>query len=80
MPDSTGAAKELDPVRMIIAAEENVMGYRQNLILRAWEMAVKAADGDQAALDELIRVHAGIKAIDYALAQKPSVYKFTAPI
>ena len=70
-----------DPVRMILAAEENLQGFRQNLVLQAWETAVKAAEtaapGD---LDALIRLHATIKAIDFAMAQRPSAYKFTAPI
>ncbi len=70
-----------DPLREIVKAEENLMGFRQNLIQQAWEAAIKAAGtGEPADLDALIRLHAGIKAIDYALAQKPSAYKYMAPI
>lgn len=70
-----------DPLRQIVKAEENLMGFRQNLIQKAWEAAVKAAEtAEPADLDELVRLHAAIKAIDYALAQKPSAYKYMAPI
>jgi hypothetical protein len=86
--DLTGAAtmtdtqkSELDPLHLIVKAEENLMGFRQNLIQQAWEQAVRAAESSEPAdLDALIRLHAGIRAIDYALAQKPSVYKMMAPI
>jgi hypothetical protein len=84
MPDQTphDPSKEgLDPLRLILGAEENLMGFRQNLILQAWEAAVLAAESAEPAdLDKLIRLHAGIQAIDFALAQRPSAYKFTAPI
>ena len=73
--------QSLDPLRMIVKAEENLMGFRQNLTQKAWEAAVKAAEtGEPADLDALIRLHAGIRAIDYALAQKPSIYKYLSPI
>lgn len=79
-PATTGKAAP-DPLRMILAAEENLQGFRQNLMMQAWESAVKAAEtGAPADLDALIRLHAGIRAIDFALAQRPSAYKFTAPI
>jgi hypothetical protein len=71
----------LDPLRQIVKAEENLAGFRQNLIEKAWNTAVMAAEsGDAAKLDELIRVHAAIKAIDHAMANKPSMYRMMAPI
>jgi hypothetical protein len=74
-------AADLDPVRMIVHAEENLMGFRKNMILQAWETAVLASEtADPADLDRLIRLHAGIRAIDFAMANKPSVYKMMAPI
>jgi hypothetical protein len=82
-PTGTPADKplELDPIRLIVEAEENLMGFRQNLVIRAFETAIRAAEGaDPADLDALIRLHAGIRAIDFALANKPSAYKLTAPI
>jgi hypothetical protein len=83
MADDINAPRkpDLDPIRLIVAAEENLTGFRQNLILQVWETAVKASEtatpGD---LDALVRLHAAIKAIDFALANKPSVYREAAPI
>ena len=72
---------ELDPLRMAVGAEENLMSYRQSLMQQTWEAALKASETrDQGDLDALIRLHAAIKAIDHALAHKPSVYKMLAPI
>jgi hypothetical protein len=80
---STGhvAPEGLDPLRMIVHAEEKLMGYRQNLVQQAWDTAIKASEtSDAAQLDSLIRLHAGVRAIDFALANKPSVYRMIAPI
>ena len=72
---------DLDPIRLFVQAEERMMGFRQNMQQRAWELALKASDSaDPADLDALIRLHAGIRAIDYALTVKPSVYREAAPI
>ena len=71
----------LDPLKQIVKAEENLTSFRQNLIEKAFETAISAAEtSEPAKLDDLIRLHAAIKAIDYALANKPSVYKLMAPI
>lgn len=74
-------AATLDPLRQIVEAEENLASFRQNLIEKTFETAILAAEtSEPAKLDELIRLHAAIKAIDYALANKPSAYKLMAPI
>ena len=75
------AAADLDPLRMIVHAEEKLTGFRQNLVQQAFDAAIRASEGaDPAELDALIRLHAGVKAIDFALANKPSVYRMAAPI
>jgi hypothetical protein len=72
---------DLDPIHLIIQAEERLMGFRQNLQRSAWDMALKASESAAPEeLDALIRLHAGIRAIDFALASKPSVYSQTTPI
>jgi hypothetical protein len=77
----TAAPADLDPLRIIVQAEEKLMGFRQNLVQQAWDAAMEAsesADPDQ--LDRLIRLHAGIRAIDFAFANRPSLYRMMAPI
>jgi hypothetical protein len=75
------AHPDLDPTRLMLKAEENLKGYRQNLIEQTWETAVKAAEsGLPADRDELVRLYSAIKAIDFALAQKPSAYRYNTPI
>jgi hypothetical protein len=75
------AHPNLDPTRLMLKAEENLKGFRQNLIEQTWEAAVKAGEtGLPADLDALVRLYSGIKAIDFALAQKPSAYRYNTPI
>lgn len=72
---------DLDPTRMMVKAEENLKGFRQNLIEQTWGAAVKAGEtGQSADLDALVRLHQAIQAIDFALAWKPSAYRYTTPI
>ncbi len=87
MPQETssfaGASRpaDLDPIRLIVRSEEMLKGLRQNLVEQAWTTAARAAEGNSREdLDALIRVHAAIQAIDFALANKPSVYREAAPI